>query len=224
MALQYENFEVRRIAVEANLWPPVEEISRSTLSRLFAEVNEGDCFETCELLASSATFEGDEWDYNIDGSTVLLRWFGSRRPNDFHRRLRRLLEGTRVIAMDGHVGFYSEEIRVFGDVPEGKSRDVGEVVKKRLLRGMKAEDRESLAGLAGAGLNLKGGTETFIYQGSIDPRLTGDMLTLYAGLKFRPDSEPPSPGPDLDLIERQTRVAYEFVADDLLEFSSKLFL
>jgi hypothetical protein len=224
MALQYDNFEIRRIAVETNLWPPAEEISRATLSRLFAEVNEDDCFETCELRANSATFEGDDWDYNIDGATVLIRWFGVRPPSDFYERLRRLLDGTRVVAMDSRVGFYSEEVRVFGDVPEGKSRDVGEAVKKRLLRGMKAEDRDSLAGLAGAGLKLRGGSEAFFYEASIDPRLSGDMLSLSAGLKFRPDSEPPKPGPDLDLIESYTKFARDFVADDLLAFSKKLFV
>jgi hypothetical protein len=224
VALQYDNFQIRRIAVEANLWPPVEEISTPTLSRLFAEVNEDDCFATCELRSSSATFEGDEWDFNISGSTVVIRWFGSRPPSDYTRHLRKLLDGTRVVAQDSPVVFYSEQIRIFADVPEGKNRDVGDLVKKRLLKGMKPQDRESLSGLASAGLSLRGVSENFIYEASVDPKIAGDMLNLSAALNFRPDDEPPKPGQDLDVIDRQTQTARDFVANDLLAFSSKLFV
>jgi hypothetical protein len=223
MALQYDNFQVRRIVVEANFWPPVEEISSSTLSHLFARVNEGDCFETCELRDKGASFDGDSWDYNVEPSTVLLRWFGDRRPDNFFDRVRGILDGTRVVAMDGQAAFFTEQIRVFADVPEGKNRDVGELVKKRLLKGMKPADRDSLPSLVGAGLNLRGATETYIYQGSIDPAVKGDLLTMWAGLNFRPQPEPPQRGPDLDLIERQVKQATEFVATDLLSFSRKLF-
>jgi hypothetical protein len=224
MALQYDNFEVRRLAVEANLWPPAEEITTSTLSRLFAEVNEDDLFETCELGSSSASFDGDEWDYVINGSTVLIRWFGSRLPSDYFARLRRLLDGTRVVAQDSPVVFYSEQVRIFGDIPEGKNRDVGDLVKKRLLKGMKPEDRESLIGLASAGLNLRGIGDDFIYEARVDPKVAGDMLNLSASINFRPGDEPPRPGQDLDLVERQTQTARDFVANDLLAFSRKLFV
>jgi hypothetical protein len=223
MALLYDNFGLRRIVVEANLWPPVQEIAAATLSRLFSEVNTDDTFATCELRPNGATFDGDVWDYNISGSTVVLRWWGTRPPDDLHAQIRRFLDGTRVVAMDSHVGFYTEEIRIYADVPEGKGRDVGDAVKKRLLKGMKAADRDSLAGLAGAGLILKGGTETFAYRANIEPKLgSGDMLNIFAGIKFRPE-EPPRPGPDLDLIDHQTKIACEFVANDLVEFSRKLF-
>jgi hypothetical protein len=223
MALQYDNFGLRRIVVEANLWPPVQEIAAATLSQLFGAVNEDDTFATCELRPGGATFDGEAWDYNINGSTVVLRWWGTRPPDDLDSRIRRFLDGTRVVAMDHQVGFYTEEIRVFADVPEGKNRDIGEVVKKRLLKGMKAEDRESLTGLMGAGLRLRGVSESYVYQANIDPKSSGDMLNLFAGLKFKPEAEPPRPGPDLDLIERQRQIACAFVAEELVEFSRKLF-
>jgi hypothetical protein len=223
MALQYDNFQVQRIVVEANFWPPIEEISRSTLSHLFASVNEENCFETCELRDSGATFEGDTWDYNVEPSTVLLRWFGDRLPENFFDRVRSILEGTRLVAMDGQVAFFTEQIRVFADVPEGKNRDVGELVKKRLLKGMKPAERESLPGLVGAGLNLRGITDSFVYQGSIDPKVEGGLLNIWAGLNFRPQQDPPTPGPDLGVIEQQVKQAIEFVGTDLLAFSSKLF-
>ncbi|MGA8746179.1 MAG: hypothetical protein WB507_09975 [Solirubrobacterales bacterium] len=223
MALQYDNFAINRVVVEANLWPPVQEIPASTLSNLFSEVNSDDIFATCELRPSGATFDGEVWDYTINRSTVVLRWWGHMVPNDLYVRIRRFLDGTRVVAMDHQVVFYTEEIRVFADIPEGKNRNVGDLVKKRLLKGMKAQDRDSLVGLASAGLSLVGGGDDFAYQAKIEPQLGKDVLNLFVGLKFRPGAEPPRPGPDLDLIESQTQIACRFTENDLVEFSRKLF-
>jgi hypothetical protein len=91
------------------------------------------------------------------------------------------------------------------------------------LKGMKAEDRDSLAGLASAGLTLVGGNEGFAYQARIEPQLTGDLLKMNASLKFRVQNQPPQPGSDLDLIQSQTEMAVKFVENDLVEFSRKLF-
>lgn len=223
MALEYDNFGLRRLVVEANLWPTVPDIAASTLSNLFSEVNADDVFATCELRPNGATFDGDEWDYTINASTVRLRWWGHRLPNDFQKQIRRFLDGTRVVAMDHPVGFYTEEIRVFADVPEGKNRNVGDVVKKRLLKGMKAEDRDSLQGLASAGLSLVGGQENFAYRATIEPALRSPVLNLFAGLKFPPQSQPPRPGPDLDLVEAHAQTACNFIEGDLVGFSRKLF-
>lgn len=224
MALEYDNFGLQRLVVEANLWPTVQDIAASTLSQLFSEVNADDVFATCELRPNGATFDGDVWDYTINASTVRLRWWGHRLPDDFYPQIRRFLDGTRVVAMDHPVGLYTQEIRVFADVPEGKNRNVGEVVKKRLLKGMKAEDRSSLEGLAGAGLSLVGARgEDFAYRATIEPALRAPSLNLFASLQFPPKQQPPRPGPDLDLIEAHTRAACGFVEGDLLAFSRKLF-
>ena len=207
------------------MWPPVGEISASTLSSLFSEVNADDIFSTCEIQpgGGGATFDGEVWDYTINGSTVRLRWWGEQMPSGLYARIRQFLDGTRLVAMDNQIGFFAKEIRVFGDVPEGKGRNVGDVVKKKLLKGMKADDRDSLIGLASAGLTLVGGNEGFAYQARIEPQLSGDLLTMFAGLKFRPQNQPPQPGTDLDLIENQTQMAVNFVENDLVDFSRKLF-
>lgn len=223
VALEYDNFGLQRLVVEANLWPTVQNIAASTLSNLFSEVNADDVFATCELRPNGATFDGDQWDYTINASTVRLRWWGHRLPDDFFLQLRRFLEGTRVVAMDHPVGLYTEEIRIFADVPEGKNRNVGEVVKKRLLKGMKPEDRDSLEGLAGAGLSLVGARESFAYRATIEPALRVPVLNLFASLNFPPQSQPPRPGPDLDLIEAHAQAACGFIEGDLLAFSRKLF-
>jgi hypothetical protein len=223
MSLQYENYGLRRIVVEANLWPPIEDVSQGALSQLFGNLNGGDdMFSACELKPNGASFQGDLWTYDYSGSTVRIRCFGFGTYEELYRRIRKLLDGTRSLAIDGTVGFFSEEIRVFADVPEGGSRDVGEVVKKKLLRGMKEEDREALPGLDGAGLTLDGKTESFSWRANIDPK-ADSLLSLFVGLSFYPDPEPPRPGSDLDLTEHQVKVACSFVEKDLLTFSSKLF-
>src|SRR4029077_2596494 len=40
------------------------------------------------------------------------------------------------------------------------------------------------------------------------------VIAVWAALNFRPGQEPPTPGPDLDLIERQVKQAIEFVGTD----------
>jgi hypothetical protein len=118
--------------------------------------------------------------------------------------------------------FYTEEVRVFADVPEGGKRDVGAIVQKKLLRGVKAEDRESLPGLDGAGLSLVGSTDDYAWHANLDPA-SDDFLRLFAGITFYREPEPPRPGSDLDLIEEQVKVTCGFVEGDLREFSAKFF-
>src|SRR3954451_23338515 len=169
MALQYEHIFLKRVVVEANLWPPVEEIPHGTLSQLFGLLNEEELFSSCELRASGASFRGEYWTYDLDGSTVRIRCFGYRDRPMLYSRIRKLLDGTRSIAPNRRVAFYTEEIRVFADVPEGGKRDVGEVVQKKLLRSVKVQDRESLPGLDGAGLSLVGSTEDYAWHANLDP-------------------------------------------------------
>ncbi|HET7122090.1 MAG TPA: hypothetical protein VFI17_12680 [Solirubrobacterales bacterium] len=222
MALQYEHISLKRVVVEANLWPPVEEIPHGTLSRLFGLVNEDEIFSACELRASGASFRGEYWTYDIDGSTVRIRCFGYRDRPTLYARIRKLLDETRSIAPSRRVAFYTQEVRVFADVPEGGKRDVGDVVQKKLLRSVKLEDRESLPGLDGAGLSLVGSTDEYAWHADLDPA-DDDFLSLFAGISFYREPEPPRPGSDLDAIEEQVKVACGFVEGALKDFSAKFF-
>ncbi len=222
MALKYEHFSFKRVVVEANLWPPAGDIADGILSQLFGHLNEDELFTSCELRPSGATFQGEYWTYDLNGSTLRIRCFGFPHHEHLHAHIRKLLDGSRAVSPQRRVAFYAEEIRVFAEVPEVGRRNIADVVQKRLLRSIKSEDREALPGLSGAGLKLDGSTENVGWHAAIDPNPGGNSLSLFAGMMFR-DPEPPRPGSDLDVIEEQVKIACAFVQNDLQKFSAKLF-
>lgn len=218
MALLYESYGIRRVAVEVNLWPDIDKFDTGALGSLFGALNSDDLFSLCDLRPETgAHFQGDAWTYDLSLSKVLMRCDSIEYLDAVKRRMRLLLEGTRR-CVDKELAFYIDEIRVFCHVPEGGKRNVESVMQKRLLASK--TDRSDLPGLEGAGLNLTGLTEAYHWEAEIEP-FGDDALLLTARLHFRPTPEPPHPGPDVDAIETQIGVATSFVTEQLLAFSSK---
>lgn len=222
MSLLYDNFGIRRLAVEVNLWPEIERFETHALSKLFGVLNVGGLFSACELRPETgARFESDAWTYDLSPAGVFMRCISLRSLEETTQQMHKLLEGTRRCISSGRIepAFYTDEIRVFVHIPEGGKRDVESVVHKKLLS--KTTDRSDLPGLEGAGLSLAGTTDVYHWQGSLEP-FDSDALMLSASLTFRPSPEPPRPGPDLNVIDGQIGAACAFATDHLRVFASKL--
>lgn len=218
MSLLYDNYGIRRLAVEVNLWPEVEKFEKKALSKLFGVLNTDGMFASCELRPETgARFESDTWTYDVSPAGVFMRCVNLASLDDTKQRMHFLLDGTRKCVATGNA-FYTDEIRVFVHVPEGGKRNVESVAYKKLL-GTRT-DRSDLPGLEGAGLSLSGTTEIYHWHGDITP-YGEDALMLTAVLTFRPNPEPPRPGPDLDAIDGQIGTAASFATDHLRTFSSK---
>jgi hypothetical protein len=222
MSLLYDEYGIRRLAVEVNLWPEVEKFEAQALSKLFGVLNTDGIFASCELRPETgARFESDAWTYDLSPAGVFMRCINLRSLEDTKRRMHALLEGTRqCITAPNHRAhaFYTDEIRVFVYVPEAGKRKVDNVVYKKLLSSR--TDRSDLPGLEGAGLSLSGTTEVYRWHADINP-YGSEALMLIASLTFRPSPEPPRPGPDLDAIDGQIGTACSFATDHLRTFSSK---
>lgn len=229
MALLYDQFGIRSFELMVNIWPGVDQFAPGELSRLYGHLNTDDEFQSCDLrLNQGARFEGDDWVYDIAPSSILIRCTGYPSTDALRRRIRRLLAQTRAFfAAQHYVAYYVENIRAFGSVPEDKDRNIGEVVQKRLLQRVKAEELEGLPGLAGAGLQLVGNAEEpqrFHWHARIEPpHGSYGVLGISADLMFPLAPEPPTEDDDLDDILRQVDAAYAFITDDVTTFASKLF-
>ena len=221
MALLYDNYGIRRLAVEVNLWPEVERFEAKTLSKLFGVLNVDGLFSACELRPETgARFESDTWTYDLSPAGVFMRCTSLRSLDDTRQHMLKLLEGTRQCISSERMqrAFYTDEIRAFVHVPESGKRDVESVVYKKLLT--KTTDLSDLPGLEGAGLSLTGTTDVYHWHGEVNP-YGSDALMLSAALTFRPSPEPPRPGPDLNVIDGQIGTACTFATDHLRVFASK---
>lgn len=220
MTLLYDAFGIRRVAIELNFWPAIDKFETGDLSRLFGILNRDEIFSTCELRSEEgALFVGEAWTYDLSTSALLIRCTSIRTHPDLRAQISELLKLTRE-ALSPRLAFYTDEIRVFGQVPEGGKRDVDKVVRKKLIS--RNADLDDLPGLDGAGITLNGFVEAFAWRAEIEP-LGEDALQLTGRINFRPGPEPPHPGSDLEVIEQQTQAACEFVSQNLKTFSSKLF-
>jgi hypothetical protein len=229
MTLLYDSFGVRRFNIEAYIWPELHQFGQGELSRLYAHLNGDNEFESSDLFAggSSATFSGEHWRYDIDSNSVDIRCKGYATPDELRGRIRWLLAKTREFfsATSPHLAFFVPEIDVWGMVPDDKDRHIGEVVRKRLLSRIKAEDLDGLPGLTGAGLQLVGDAADFHWHARIEPPHGGyDILGIGVEMMFAPAPEPPTAGDDLDVIDDQVSRAYTFLTDDIRSFASKLFV
>jgi hypothetical protein len=218
MSLLYDQFGIRRVAVEVNLWPEIERFEAKALSQLFGVLNSDGLFSSCELRPETgARFESDAWTYDLSPAGVFVRCTKLASLPDLKQRVHSLLDGTRKCVAPEHA-FYTDEIRVFVHVPESGKRNVETLVYKKLVSAR--TDSSDLPGLEGAGLSLAGTNDVYHWHADINP-YGSDALMLSATLTFRPSPEPPRPGPDLDVIDGQIGVACGFVSEDLRQFSSK---
>lgn len=217
----YDEYGIRRLAVEVNLWPEVERFETKALSELFGVLNADGLFSSCELRPETgARFESDAWTYDVSPAGVFMRCVSLRTLDDTKQQMHKLLDGTRrcISTERTQHAFYSDEIRIFVHVPEGGQRNVENVVYKKLLS--KTTDVSDLPDLESAGLSLTGTTDVYHWHGDISP-YGPDALVLTAALTFRPNPEPPRPGPDLTVIDGQIGTACSFATDHLLVFASK---
>jgi|HubBroStandDraft_6_1064221.scaffolds.fasta_scaffold640290_1 hypothetical protein len=219
MSLLYENYGIRRVAVEVNLWPDIERFDTKALSALFGTLNPDGVFSSVELRPEAGIrFEGDAWTYDLSPAGVLMRCSSFISLDEVKRRVHFLLDGTRKCVAKHHA-FYTDEIRVFAHVPESGNRNIETTVSRKLVPAR--IDRSDLPGLEGAGLSLTGTEpEGFHWHANIDP-YGPDALMLVGNLSFRPAPEPPRPGPDLDVIDGQIGTACSFVTENLRAFASK---
>lgn len=226
MTLLYDSFGVRRVQLIANIWPDLDSFLPNDLSRLLAALNGDEIFTSWDMQPGiGARFHGENWLYDISLSSVLIRSTGFETPEHLRATIGALLEGTRKFFKDrGSIVFYADEVVVGGTIPDDKMRNIGEVVQKRLLTRVTAEDKEDLPGLEGAGLRLVGTTDDFHWHANIEPPHGAyDSLLLRAQIMFFREPYPPEPGADLELINTQVTTTYEFVSNHLRTFSSKLF-
>lgn len=229
MALLYHQFGIRRFQLEANYWPEFDGFVPGQLSKLYGHLNADDLFASCDLFGTArAVFEGEHWEYDISDSALRLRCSSYSSPNELRDIIRKLLSGTREF-LSPHVGFFVDEVRAFGIVPDDKDRHIGEVVQKRLLAARaEKEAATELPGLTGAGLRLVGDVEDDEFQyhwhaGIEPPHGAYNVLMLDAQLMFWPSREPPSAPDDLDRIDAQITTTYRFLTDDIKTFASQVF-
>lgn len=227
MTLLYESFGVRRVELMANVWPDIDAFVSGDFSRLFGAINDDEIFTSSDIRPGRGVrFEGEHWVYDLNSSSLLIRCSGYADPAVMRGRFTSLLEKTRrYFAERQSLAFYTDHVRVYGDVPEDKGRHVGKVVQKRLLSRMKPEDHQGLPGLQGAGLRLVGDHEDYHWHAGLEPPhgAYDESLSLWAELMFWPDPQPPSAGSDLEKIAQNLNSAYAFVNDVLPAFSAKLF-
>jgi hypothetical protein len=225
LTLLYDSFGVRRVWIDVNFWPELRDFRPGELSQLYAHLNSDDLFLSCDLNSNQgARFDGEQWAYDITSDRLALRCFGYESVEHLRGRIREMLRGTREFFAPRRVAFFVDEVRMFGVVPDDRDRPIGEVVRKRLLRGTKAEELEGLPGLVGAGLRLVGDTDEFHWHANIEPP-HGSYGVLGLGVEayFTPDVEPPTPETDIERISGQVDTAYTFLNDQVREFASKLF-
>jgi hypothetical protein len=228
MALNYDSFGVRRVDIETNIWPEFDRFLPGQLSKLLGVLNDDDAFTGVDLEPESGLrLEGEQWVYDLSLSSVLLRSKGFSDPQAASPRIRSLLENTRAFfARPSHqVVFFTDEVRVLGSVPDDRERNVGDIVLRKLLHGLKDEDRDLLPGLSGAGLRLIGDAEAgYHWHASIEPpHGRYESLGLWAQLMFPPPESPPRPGSDVNTIIEQVAMGYELVSSGLKTFASKRF-
>lgn len=225
MALLYDSFGVRRVWIDVNFWPELPAFRPGELSQLYAHLNSDDLFLSCELNSNQgAVFDGEHWVYDIQSHRLALRCFGYESVVHLRGRIREMLTGTREFFAPRRLAFFVDEVRMFGIVPEDRDRHIGEVVRKRLLRGMKADELGELPGLAGAGLRLVGDTDEFHWHADIEPPHGAyGVLGLGVECYFAPEADPPTPEGDVDRISEQVDAAYTFLNDQVREFAGKLF-
>jgi hypothetical protein len=228
MALSYDSFGVRRVDIEAKIWPEFDRFLPGQLSKLLGVLNDDDAFTSVDLEPESGLrLEGEQWIYDLSLSSIELRSKGFSEPQAASPRIRSLLEATRGFFTRGthQIAFFTSEIRVLGSVPDDRNRNVGDVVLRKLLRGINQEDRDLLPGLTGAGLRLIGDAEDgYHWHASIEPpHGRYESLGLWAQLMFPPPDSPPRPGPDLNTIIEQVGMGYNLVSGGLKTFASKLF-
>lgn len=228
MALLYHAFGVRHFEFVAHFWPDLDYFSSKGLRKLFGELDLGseDSFTSCDLRdagESGARFTGERWTYDISTESLMLKCSGYM---ELGQTVRSLLTQTREF-FGGRMAFFTNEMRIYGTVPDDKDRHVGEAVLKRLLPRLKQEDRELLPGLVGAGLRLVGDSEDepyYHWHANIEPpHGTYDVLGLSGQLMFYPSIEPPTTDSDLDVIESQIETTVDFITNALPTFASRLF-
>ncbi len=229
MALLYDSFGVRSFQVEAYVWPGFHPFSSGELSRLYGHLNGDNQFESSDLLSggTAASFSGEQWRYDIDSTSVDIRCRAFASTDALRSRIRWLLRQTREFfsATNQHLAFFVPEIDVWGMVPDDKERNIGEVVRKRLLSRVKPEDLEGLPGLAGAGLQLVGNADDFHWHARLEPPHGAyEILGIGVDMMFSPSEDPPTATEDLDVIDAQVAQAYAFVTEDVLSFAKKLFV
>jgi hypothetical protein len=231
MALDYNSFGLRRVDIDVNIWPEFDRFLPGQLSKLLGVLNDDDAFTAVELEPESGLrLEGEQWVYDLSLSSVELRSKGFSDPQSASPRIRSLLETTRTffagVGRPSHqVAFFTDEIRVLGSVPDDRKRNVGDVVLRKLLHGLKQEDRDILPGLTGAGLRLIGDAEEgYHWHASIEPpHGRYESLGLWAQLMFLPPESPPRPGSDINTVIEQVAMGYNLVSDSLKTFASKRF-
>lgn len=226
MALLYESFGGGRLEIILNMWPDFDRFYPGQLSKLLGVLNDDDAFTSVDLEPESGLrLEGEQWIYDLSLASLVLKSKGFADPQAASPRIRSLLEATRTFFGDRAIAFFTDEIRVWGFVPDDRNRNVGDVALRRLLRGVSTEDRNLLPGLSGAGLRLVGDAdEGYHWHAGIEPpHGRYDSLGLSAQLMFRPPEAPPRQGSDVNTIVEQVATAYNLVSRDLRTFASKLF-
>ncbi len=229
MALLYDSFGIRSVEVNVNIWPDFDGFAAGELSQLYGHLNKEDIFSACDLRSNfGARFDGEHWMLDIDSSSVTIRCSSFATPEELRSRTKELLGETRKFFANTpsrhRIAYFLGEVRMAGLVPDDKSRNVGELLRKRLIRGMNAEKLDLLTGLQGAGLRLIGDTPDFHWHASIEPPHGAyeGLLGMSIQLFYPPPPDPPTHTNDLVKVDAAVSESYAFITENIKSFANAL--
>jgi hypothetical protein len=229
VALLFDRFGVRRVALDVLLWPGFSHgFKPGELSALYGALNGEDLFESCQLRANvGAEFESEHWNLDISTTTLRLSSEAFQSFEALDKQMLHLLEETKKFFTPRRLPFLiAERVSVRGVIPEDSDKDVSETLRSKLLtrRLDKTDDEgsrplDSLPGtLAGAGLTLVGDTDAYHWHANIGPAHAAPTLPISADLYF----PPPEEAPEESMISESLATAYDFVTTNVLEFARKV--
>jgi hypothetical protein len=226
--LLFDQFGVRRVELDVLMWPGFGHgFKHGELSALYGRLNTDDLFESCELKANvGAEFESEHWTFDISTTRISLTSEAFQSFPELDKRMLHLLEETRQFFQPRLPYLIAERVSVRGVIPEDAQRDVGEMIRSKLLtrrvgRADDAGDRplDLMPGqLTGTGVTIVGDTERYHWHANIGPAHAYPMLPISADLYF----PPPEERPDGAMISESLATAYEFVTSNIVEFAHRI--
>ncbi len=223
--MRYESFGVRGVEARVIAWPPLpERYPTGELSKLYSALNSDDSFESCQLRAQlGAVFEGEQWTYDIDSDRVVLTARAFANFIEVKDRFVAMLESSRETLRGTRI-FIPDQITVWGLVPDERQRDVGELIRKKLLTRFKTEHYTHLDGeVVGAGMEFVVAGENVKWEVTVAPYLRQpDNLFLYAKGDFAVPDADDWPDEPLDLVRSDLQTAYDFLHQNVVAFAQSL--
>lgn len=229
MALLFDQIGVRRVSLEVLMWPGFSHgFKEGELSSLYGRLNTDDLFESCELRATvGAEFESEHWTFDINTTRIRVVTEAFQSFAEASKRMLHLLAETQAFFEPRRRPLlYTDRVSVRAVIPDDADREVGDVVRTKLLtRRLNKEDDGGAKPLdflpgnhTGTGIELVGDTDAYHWHANIGPAHALPSLTIGADLYFAPPSDPPVVG----MIAESLETAYSFTKDSVAEFAQRI--